>query len=141
MTRALTAYELKLNRQELEEILETHQLLDQIRQCLDDVLLTAQARGLGKNQIEQVLLVGGSSQLPVVQDLLRSYFGKKKVRCERPFDAVALGALQVGRQVKLEDRPAPQLCPPTLGSLAEKLHLLPPSSNRAAPIPADGLSP
>jgi len=101
---ALTAYELKLNRQELEEILETHQLLDQIRQCLDDVLLTAQARGLGKNQIEQVLLVGGSSQLPAVQELLRSYFGKKKVRCERPFDAVALGALQVGRQVKLEDR-------------------------------------
>lgn len=101
---ALTAHELKLSRQELEEILEARQLLDQIRQCLDDVLLTAQARGLGKNQIEQVLLVGGSSQLPAVQELLRSYFGKKKVRCERPFDAVALGALQVGRQVKLEDR-------------------------------------
>ncbi len=48
--------------------------------------------------------MGGSSQLPAVQELLRSYFGKKKVRCERPFDAVALGALQVGRQVKLEDR-------------------------------------
>ncbi|MFT0788251.1 Hsp70 family protein [Synechococcus sp. H55.10] len=101
---ALTAYELQLDRQVLEEILETHQLLDQIRQCLDDVLLTAQARGVGKGQIEQVLLVGGSSQLPAVQELLRSYFGKKKVRCERPFDAVALGALQVGRQVKLEDR-------------------------------------
>lgn len=100
----LTAYELRLNRQALEEILETHQLLDQIRQCLDEVLLSAQARGVGKSQIEQVLLVGGSSQLPAVQELLRSYFGKKKVRCERPFDAVALGALQVGRQVKLEDR-------------------------------------
>ncbi|MFS8893372.1 Hsp70 family protein [Synechococcus sp. O70.1] len=101
---ALTAYELRLDRQALEEILEAHQLLDQIRQCLDDVLLTAQARGLAKSQIEQVLLVGGSSQLPAVQELLRSYFGKKKVRCERPFDAVALGALQVGCQVKLEDR-------------------------------------
>jgi molecular chaperone DnaK (HSP70) len=100
----LTAYELRLNRQALEEILETHQLLDQIRQCLDEVLLSAQARGVGKSQIEQVLLVGGSSQLPAVQELLRSYFGKKKVRCERPFDAVALGALQVGRQVELEDR-------------------------------------
>ncbi|MEN9231743.1 MAG: Hsp70 family protein [Thermostichus sp. DG02_5_bins_236] len=99
----LIAYELKLDRQALEEILETHHLLDQIRYCLDEILLTAQAKGFGKTQIEQVLLVGGSSQLPMVQDLLRSYFGKKRVQCERPFDAVAMGALQLGRQVKLDD--------------------------------------
>ncbi len=99
----LIAYELKLERQELEEILETHHLLDQIRHCLDEILLTAQAKGVSKSQIEQVLLVGGSSQLPTVQDLIRSYFGKKRVKCERPFDSVALGALQLGRQVKLDD--------------------------------------
>ncbi|MEN9202774.1 MAG: Hsp70 family protein [Thermostichus sp. DG_1_6_bins_120] len=99
----LTAYELQLDRPTLEEILDNHQMLDQIRYCLDEVLLTAQAKGVSKNQIEQVLLVGGSSQLLAVQDLIRSYFGKKRVRCEHPFDAVALGALQLGRQVKLED--------------------------------------
>lgn len=99
----LIAHELRLDRQMLEEILESHQMLDQIRHCLDEILLTAQAKGFSKAQIEQVLLVGGSSQLPVVQDLIRSYFGKKRVKCERPFDAVALGALQLGRQVKLDD--------------------------------------
>ncbi|MGQ9838837.1 MAG: Hsp70 family protein [Cyanobacteriota bacterium] len=99
----LVAHELKLERQVLEEILETHHLLDQIRHCLDEILLTAQAKGLSKSEIEQVLLVGGSSQLPPVQDLLRSYFGKKRVKCDRPFDAVAMGALELGRQVQLDD--------------------------------------
>jgi molecular chaperone DnaK (HSP70) len=132
----LTAYELRLNRQALEEILETHQLLDQIRQCLDEVLLSAQARGVGKSQIEQVLLVGGSSQLPAVQELLRSYFGKKKVRCERPFDAVALGALQVGRQVKLEDRLHHSYAIRLWDPWQKKLHLLSPlRAGQPLPLP------
>lgn len=97
------AYELKLNREEFAEILETNQLLEQLRQALDEVLAIALSKGVNKAAIEHVLLVGGSCQIPAVQQLIISYFGKQKVRINRPFEAVAYGALVLGEAIQVDD--------------------------------------
>lgn len=47
---------------------------------------------LGPDQIEHVLLVGGSTRIPAVQDAIKRYFQKEPVKSVNPDEAVALGA-------------------------------------------------
>ena len=60
------------------------------RQALSDAGLTA-------SQINNVLLVGGQTRMPKVQDTLRQFFGREPVKGVNPDEAVALGAaIQAG---------------------------------------------
>jgi len=97
------SHELHLTQADLTEILEDRQLLEQLRQTLDEVLAIALSKGISKADIEQVLLVGGSCQIPSVQQLVVSYFGRQKVKLDKPFEAVAHGALALGQLVEIED--------------------------------------
>src|SRR5262249_12485968 len=75
---------------------------------------------LDKKQITDVVLVGGSSRIPMVQSLLAEYFGKPPKRGVNPDEAIALGAaVQAGlksgvistdRGIMITD-----VCPFTLG--------------------------
>jgi len=97
------SYELQLNRYKLEEILESRQLLEQLRESLDEVLSIAMGKGIGKADIEQVLLVGGTSLIPAVSNLVVSYFGRQKVQIDKPFEAVAHGALALTQLASVDD--------------------------------------
>lgn len=97
------SYDLQLNREKLEEILESRQLLEQLRQALDEVLSIAMGKGIGKADIEQVLLVGGTSLIPAVSNLVVSYFGRQKVQTDKPFEAVAHGALALTQLASVDD--------------------------------------
>ncbi len=97
------AHELRLSRAELADILEENQLLEQLRQTLDEVLAIAAGKGVAKHQIEKVLLVGGSCKLAAVQQTLTAYFGKQRVAGDRPFTAVAAGALELDRAIEVAD--------------------------------------
>ncbi|MEG5034814.1 Hsp70 family protein [Microcoleus sp. AT3-D2] len=97
------SYELQLNREKLEEILESRQLLEQLRESLDEVLSIAMGKGIGKADIEQVLLVGGTSLIPAVSNLVVSYFGRQKVKADKPFEAVAHGALALTQLASVDD--------------------------------------
>jgi molecular chaperone DnaK (HSP70) len=98
-----TSHELKLSRNSLEEILEKNQLLNQIRNALDEVIAIASNKGISKLDIEQVLLVGGSCLIPAIQQLIVSYFGREKVKLDKPFEAVSHGALVVNRLTQIDD--------------------------------------
>jgi molecular chaperone DnaK (HSP70) len=98
-----TAYEMRLTREDLAELLEERQLLEQIRQALDDVLAIALQKGVSKTEIDLVLLVGGSCQLVAVQQLLLSYFGRQRVKFHKPFEAVAHGALALSQLTQIDD--------------------------------------
>lgn len=100
---SFTAYDIKLTRVQLEEILESYQFLEQLRQALDEVLSIALGKGISKAEIEQVLLVGGSCLIPSVQNLILSYFGRQKVRLNKPFEAVVQGALALGQVATIAD--------------------------------------
>ena len=53
--------------------------------------------GLKPDQIDKVLLVGGSTRIPAVQDAIRKYLGKEPDKSVNPDEAVALGAaIQAG---------------------------------------------
>ena len=97
------SHELQLSQADLTEVLEERQLLEQLRGALDEVLAIALLKGINKTNIEQVLLVGGSCQIPPVQQLIISYFGRQKVKLDKPFEAVAHGALALGQLVEVED--------------------------------------
>ena len=51
---------------------------------------------VGKDDIEAVLLVGGTSQIPAVQTWLKSYFPEEKIKNDNPFGAIAGGSIAVG---------------------------------------------
>ena len=48
--------------------------------------------GLTADKIDEVLLVGGSSRMPKVQDVVKAIFGKEGSRAVNPDEAVAIGA-------------------------------------------------
>ncbi len=97
------AHEVSLTRSQLEEILEANQLLEQLRQALDDILMLAMGKGFSKAEVEQVLLVGGSCQIPAVQQLMLSYFGRQRVKLDKPFEAIAHGALSLAQLSGVDD--------------------------------------
>jgi molecular chaperone DnaK (HSP70) len=97
------AHDVSLNRDELEEILENQQLLEQLREALDEVLAIAYSKGVSKSDIELVAMVGGSCLIPAVQKLIISYFGKSRVQVGKPFEAIAHGALTLPQIVEVED--------------------------------------
>lgn len=97
------SYDLQLSRDDLEEILEKRQFLEQLRGALDEVVATALRKGVSKSEMKQVLLVGGSCLIPAVQQLIVSYFGRGKVSLDKPFEAVAHGALALTQVGTVED--------------------------------------
>jgi molecular chaperone DnaK len=84
--------ELTLSRAKFQEI--THDLLDACKGPFEQALRDA---GLAKEQIQRVLLVGGSTRMPAVQDLVREMTGKEGDKGINPDEAVAVGAaIQAG---------------------------------------------
>ncbi|GBO54301.1 chaperone protein DnaK [Pseudanabaena sp. lw0831] len=99
----MISHELRLNQNALTEILEQNQMLEQLREAIDEVLTIGLNRGISKAAIEQILLVGGSCQIVAIQQLIVSYFGKSKVKFGKPFEAVAHGALVLGQAISIVD--------------------------------------
>jgi len=62
-----------------------------IEQALDDA-------SLEKNEIDDILLVGGTTLIPAVYDFVTQYFGKEPVKGPDPYEAVALGAAVAGME-------------------------------------------
>lgn len=48
--------------------------------------------GFNKNDINEVILVGGSTRIPIVQQKLQEFFGKSANKQLNPDEAVAIGA-------------------------------------------------
>jgi heat shock 70kDa protein 1/2/6/8 len=63
------------------------------RKCLDPVEKTLRDAKYSKSDIDEIILVGGSTRIPKVQDLLRDFFnGKQLNNSVHPDEAVAYGA-------------------------------------------------
>lgn len=99
----LESLTLQLDRPTFETLLQQNQFFDRLEGCLEQVLQQARRQGLGTDDIDAVLLVGGTAQIPAVQQWLTTYFPKSKIRSDRPFTAVAEGALQVQQGIEVSD--------------------------------------
>ena len=78
---------LQLTRAKLEGLLENHinRTTKPLENCLKD-------SGLTKAQVDEVLMVGGSTRVPKVGELVSAFFGKQPNRTVNPDEAVAIGA-------------------------------------------------
>ncbi len=79
-------------REHFEDLLEAHGMFEEITRTLDRALNDSSNRGYAKNAVHSVLMLGGSSLIPSVQKTVQRYFGRDRVKLERPLDAVARGA-------------------------------------------------
>ena len=97
------ALELRLRRQELEALVERRGLLTLLDELLESVLASARGAGISPDQIDAVLPVGGSSQMPLIRAWLARTLPGVPVRGDRPVEAVALGALSLTPGVTVKD--------------------------------------
>ena len=77
----------KLTRSKFEQLVEPilKKLMPPVEQAIKDAGLTAK-------DIEEVVLVGGSTRIPKVQEMVKDFFGKEPNKSVNPDEVVALGA-------------------------------------------------
>jgi molecular chaperone DnaK (HSP70) len=95
--------ELNLTRDRFDDILRNRQFFNRLDASLNQVIQQAKRQGVEIGDISAVLLVGGTSQIPAVQTWAAQHFDASKIRSDRPFEAIAQGALQLGQGVDVQD--------------------------------------
>lgn len=84
--------DLNLTRAKFEEL-----SFDLLERCKKPVEQAIQDAGISKSEINEVVLVGGSSRIPAVQKLVKDYTGKEPNQSVNPDEVVAVGAaIQAG---------------------------------------------
>ena len=69
------------------------QLVDSlVKRSIEPCMSALKAAGLDKGDIDEVILVGGSTRIPAVQDAVKTYFGKEPSKGVNPDEVVAVGA-------------------------------------------------
>lgn len=86
------APQVHFSKEDLKSLLEERGLYEALRGCVDEVIETAVESGVSESEVEDVLMVGGSTLLPGVYPMFEERFGRDAVRAWQPFEAVAFGA-------------------------------------------------
>ncbi|HEX2608470.1 MAG TPA: molecular chaperone DnaK [Flavisolibacter sp.] len=77
----------KLSRAKFEQLSD-----NLIERCLKPCEQALKDAGLSASQIDEVILVGGSTRIPKVQEIVEKFFGKKPNKGVNPDEVVAIGA-------------------------------------------------
>ncbi|MGP1275559.1 MAG: molecular chaperone DnaK, partial [Caulobacterales bacterium] len=83
---------LKLSRAKLEALVE-----DLIKRTIEPCKAALKDAGISTGQIDEIVLVGGMTRMPKVQEAVKAFFGKEPHRGVNPDEVVAMGAaIQAG---------------------------------------------
>jgi molecular chaperone DnaK len=77
----------KLSRAKFEQLADSL-----FERCLKPCTQALKDAGLSTSQIDEVILVGGSTRIPKVQEIVEKFFGKKPNKGVNPDEVVAVGA-------------------------------------------------
>ena len=101
---------------------------DLVRRSMEPVAKALKDAGLSTSDIDEVILVGGSTRIPVIQEEVEKFFGKKPSKGVNPDEVVAIGAAIQGgvltgdvKDVLLLDVTPLSLGIETMGSVFTKL--------------------
>ena len=78
---------IKVTRSKLESLVE-----DMVKDSLEPVRIALKDSGLSVSEIDDVILVGGQTRMPMVQKAVADFFGKEPRKDVNPDEAVAMGA-------------------------------------------------
>jgi len=82
---------LKVTRAKLESLVE-----DLIKRSIDPCKVALKDAGLSASEVDDVILVGGQTRMPKVQEAVQEFFGKEPRKDVNPDEAVAVGAAVQG---------------------------------------------
>lgn len=87
-------HQFSISRTKFEEICE-----NDFNKCMEPVFQVLNDAQMDKSEITDIVLVGGSSRIPKIRDLLYDYFGKEPKQDINPDEAVAYGAAIHGAMI------------------------------------------
>ncbi|MCO5723684.1 molecular chaperone DnaK [Robiginitalea marina] len=76
-----------LSRSKFEQLIE-----DLVKRTIAPCESALKSAGLSKSDIDEIILVGGSTRIPAVQEAVEKFFGKKPSKGVNPDEVVAIGA-------------------------------------------------
>ena len=120
-----------MERKEFEN--QTEELVDRTFAICDEAFALAQ---IPINEIDEVVLVGGSTRIPIVRESVRSYFARAPMATINPDEVVAMGAAIQGASLLAAVAPPPSL--PTANApkaTAQGMPAIPPAPGEALPPP------